>query len=196
MKLVIFTNKNSNYGKRVIYEFHQAGIISDALIIIKQPPSYYLKLFSYVKRRVGLIESLVFSLIDILQTDKLEMKDFRYSTYCESIIYTDGTNTERTENILKEVSPDIIFLAQTGIVRQNILSVPKKGTLNAHPGILPYYRGIDCFKWAILNEEYDKIGSTLHWVDAGIDTGNILDTKIYNMNIIFICTGYKLQRNF
>ncbi len=41
-----------------------------------------------------------------------------------------------------------MFLAQTGIVRENILSIPKIGALNSHPGILPEYTGIDCYKWA------------------------------------------------
>ena len=44
-------------------------------------------------------------------------------------------------------------------------------------GILPEYRGMDCFAWAILNNDYDKIGLTTHFIDEGIDTGPIIESK-------------------
>ncbi|MCP4521831.1 MAG: hypothetical protein GY827_09120 [Cytophagales bacterium] len=174
MKLVILTNNNSNYGKQTISHFHKAGISIEAIVAIKQPLSYKVKLFNFIKRRVGFLQAIIFSIKEILSKDPLEIKDFNYNLYTKSVVFTNGTNTKETENALKKLQPDIIFLAQTGIVRKNILSIPKIGVLNSHPGILPEYRGIDCYKWAILNNEYDKIGNTLHWVDTKVDTGNII----------------------
>lgn len=43
--------------------------------------------------------------------------------------------------------------------------------LNAHPGLLPKYRGVDVIPWAILND--DEVGVTVHFVDRGVDTGQI-----------------------
>ena len=45
---------------------------------------------------------------------------------------------------------------------------------NFHPGTLPQYRGAGCCSWAIINEE-KFFGVTLHLIDKGIDTGNIID---------------------
>ena len=60
-----------------------------------------------------------------------------------------------------------------------MLAVPAYATLNAHPGILPDYRGMDPTFWAILEERFDHVGSTLHLVNQGIDTGAILERRFY-----------------
>lgn len=45
--------------------------------------------------------------------------------------------------------------------------------LNCHPGLLPHNRGVDAFKWCLVNEW--PIGITLHVIDEAIDRGIILD---------------------
>ncbi len=53
------------------------------------------------------------------------------------------------------------------------LAVPKHGIVNGHPSLLPRYRGPSPISWAIRNGE-DEIGFTFHYMDAELDTGNIL----------------------
>ena len=48
-----------------------------------------------------------------------------------------------------------------------------KRCYNFHPGILPQYRGASTFSWSIVNEE-KEVGITLHEMDSGIDSGNII----------------------
>ena len=48
------------------------------------------------------------------------------------------------------------------------------GIANLHGGLSPEYRGADCTFWALYNGEPEKVGCTLHWVDAGIDTGGLI----------------------
>lgn len=47
-----------------------------------------------------------------------------------------------------------------------------KGCFNLHPALLPHGRGADPNAWAIIDRE--PAGATLHWIDAGIDTGDIV----------------------
>lgn len=47
--------------------------------------------------------------------------------------------------------------------------------VNAHPGIIPTTRGLDAFKWAIL--ENDPIGNTLHLIDSEVDKGEVLTIR-------------------
>lgn len=98
------------------------------------------------------------------------------------LLISKGTNSPETVRILTSLSSDILVLGQTGIVKQDVLKIPKIGTLNAHPGILPEYRGIDCAKWAIYQDEFCKIGSSVHWVDKNIDTGNIIQRRAYGFS--------------
>ncbi len=46
--------------------------------------------------------------------------------------------------------------------------------INIHGGHLPDYRGCHCFFFALLEGRFDAIGSTIHYVDRGIDTGDII----------------------
>ncbi|MEM4725030.1 MAG: formyltransferase family protein, partial [Candidatus Hadarchaeum sp.] len=48
------------------------------------------------------------------------------------------------------------------------------GIVNLHGGLSPEYRGADCTFWALYNREPEKVGCTLHWIDAGIDTGRLI----------------------
>jgi methionyl-tRNA formyltransferase len=57
------------------------------------------------------------------------------------------------------------------ILPPSVLEIPALGCLNLHPAYLPYNRGWHTPSWAIL--EGTPIGATLHWIDAGIDSGDI-----------------------
>lgn len=47
--------------------------------------------------------------------------------------------------------------------------------INFHTGILPFYRGPYSEFWAMFRGEYGRVGTTIHLLDYGIDTGQILD---------------------
>jgi len=51
-----------------------------------------------------------------------------------------------------------------------------KVCFNFHPGTLPEYRGSGVFSWAIINQER-KMGITLHLIDSGMDTGDIIEIR-------------------
>lgn len=77
------------------------------------------------------------------------------------------------EKILKEIKPDLIVLGPaSSIIRKNILNIPKIGVINAHMGLLPEFRGMNALEWTIFHKHEGAI--TIHFVDEGIDTGNIL----------------------
>src|SRR6187402_2256237 len=64
------------------------------------------------------------------------------------------------------------------IFRNNIIAVPKLGVINCHAGKLPLYRGRNILNWALINDE-KEFGITVHYVDEGIDTGDIIKQKCY-----------------
>ncbi|MGD8474782.1 MAG: formyltransferase family protein [Anaerolineae bacterium] len=73
---------------------------------------------------------------------------------------------------LRDHGPDLVVLGGTRIIRPPVLEVPSLGTINAHPGLLPQLRGSSSVGWALYKDL--PVGSTVHYVDAGIDTGPIL----------------------
>jgi len=61
------------------------------------------------------------------------------------------------------------------VVPPEVLSLPRQGVLNLHPAFLPYNRGWHTPSWAILEDT--PIGATLHFMDEGVDTGDIVHQK-------------------
>ena len=59
------------------------------------------------------------------------------------------------------------------IFKNNIINIPKLKTINCHAGKLPFYRGRNVLNWALINDE-KEFGITVHFVDEGIDTGDII----------------------
>ncbi|WP_155300048.1 methionyl-tRNA formyltransferase [Deinococcus kurensis] len=71
------------------------------------------------------------------------------------------------------LAPDVLLNVHSlRIVPPAVLALPACGAFNLHPGPLPGYAGLNVPSWAILNGE-TRHGVTLHWMDAGIDTGDV-----------------------
>src|SRR5437773_8359498 len=78
--------------------------------------------------------------------------------------------------VVENLRPDLAVHAGAGILRAPLLAIPRLGTINAHMGVLPYYRGMNVTEWARFNG--DPVGCSVHLVDAGIDTGPILCVRL------------------
>lgn len=72
------------------------------------------------------------------------------------------------------LQPDLLCVFGTSLIRGDLLTRGRLGIVNLHGGLSPEYRGADCTFWALYNQEPEKIGCTLHWIDAGIDTGRLI----------------------
>ena len=77
------------------------------------------------------------------------------------------------EKLQKIASDLFVSMSFNQIFHREVLSVPRLGTINCHAGKLPYYRGRNILNWALINDE-PNFGITVHYVDEGIDTGDII----------------------
>lgn len=64
------------------------------------------------------------------------------------------------------------------IFKHEIINIPKLKTINCHAGKLPFYRGRNILNWALINDERE-FGITVHFIDEGIDTGDIVLQRTY-----------------
>lgn len=80
-------------------------------------------------------------------------------------------------HVISEISPDInVSMSFDQIFKKDIINIAPLGFINCHAGALPYYRGRNVLNWAIINGE-EKFGVTVHYIDEGIDTGDIILQK-------------------
>ena len=76
--------------------------------------------------------------------------------------------------MLKALEPDLCVTAAFGqLLSQEILDIPKLGTINVHSSLLPRHRGSAPINWSIIMGE-TVTGVTTMFTDKGMDTGDIL----------------------
>jgi len=85
---------------------------------------------------------------------------------------------------LKKLDLDFIFSIQYDqILNQSIIETPKFGAINLHFAPLPRYRGVSPIAFALINGE-QEFGVTLHYMDQGVDTGDIINRRIFSIREI------------
>ncbi|HUU28951.1 MAG TPA: formyl transferase [archaeon] len=94
-----------------------------------------------------------------------------------SPVVVSGLNDAETVEALRKAGPDLVLAIGVGIIKSSLLEIPSIGFLNAHPGILPKYRGNNPVEWALLYG--DPLGVTIHFMDKGIDTGDLVLCREY-----------------
>lgn len=83
-------------------------------------------------------------------------------------------NRPETVQRVAALSPDLLLLCGCSILKKDLLSVPRLGTLNLHGGLAQRYRGVWTTLWAVVNREPEYVGATVHFVSPGIDDGDIV----------------------
>jgi len=89
------------------------------------------------------------------------------------IIRTMDINGDKTVAEMKAFAPDLLVSLYTmQLYRKPALSVAKLGGITSHPSILPNYRGLEVFFWALANEE-SETGVSVFFLEEKIDAGRV-----------------------
>lgn len=92
----------------------------------------------------------------------------------EKILHVPSVNGTESLQALQHLSPALVVVHGTRIISKKILQGVSCPFINIHAGITPRYRGSHGAYWALANNDSENCGVTVHFVDAGIDTGNII----------------------
>jgi folate-dependent phosphoribosylglycinamide formyltransferase PurN len=105
---------------------------------------------------------------EIYQQFDLKEEPIAAEYFCERL--TDPTLLRH----IKQENPDIIIISGVGIIPTSVLQNIRRPIINIHAGITPIFRGVHGAYWALREKKREFIGSTIHLVDRGIDTGQVL----------------------
>ncbi len=110
-------------------------------------------------------------------------------------------NSSLVFDFLQSKNIDYIFVYGTGIIKNNIIDAYPKKIINMHLGLSPFYRGAGTNFWPVVNNELEFCGLTIHFLDEGIDTGDLIsrgrakatkDDNIHSLGNKIIKVGIKL----
>lgn len=142
----------------------------------KKYKQYYALKYQMIRRR-------------IMGSDKIRKQFFQkyignFEFDYKQTVFVENINEQIVEDGIRSYQPDIVIVMGTTILKKNILNAIKtEYIINIHGGFLPYYKGNHCFFFAYYNKEYDKIGSTLHFVNSGIDSGDIIERVVPDFDL-------------
>lgn len=111
-------------------------------------------------------------------TNDSKLKEF-CETYEIDYLPNQSINSESFLDLLNDYDCDILVsMSFDQIFKKKILNATKYGVINCHAGMLPFYRGRNILNWVLINDE-SEFGITVHHVDEGIDTGDIIIQKAF-----------------
>jgi methionyl-tRNA formyltransferase len=113
---------------------------------------------------------------------EIERKYELDKTFEGEVIQVDSINSPAAIAVIKAAMPDVVVVSGTRIISKKVLDSVNAPFINMHAGITPLYRGVHGAYWALLEKKPDLVGTTVHLVDAGIDTGNIIDQSCFTVD--------------
>lgn len=86
----------------------------------------------------------------------------------------DSVNSPETIGLLARLEPQVVVVNGTRIISARVLDSISCPIINTHAGLTPRYRGVHGGYWALAEGHPEDVGTTVHLVDSGIDTGQAL----------------------
>lgn len=179
--LVVLTRYDSYYAEKFLTILEKSAVLPSLLIVSYTPLVARFRMLRYLARKIGWVDALRYNYRFFMPLLKRLLTIGHYprlpcfEAFGCKIIKCKDINSKEVVRVLSDSNVKKIILAQSGIVRDEILELPGKWIVNAHPGMLPQYRGVDVVKWALLDKAPVKV--TLHEVAKGVDTGDVLEIK-------------------
>ncbi len=112
---------------------------------------------------------------------KFELKKFFFkfskNLNNKKLINVTNINSKKSLKILKKIKPDIGIVFGCRKLSKGIIDSFSLNVLNIHRGIIKKYRGLDSDLWAIINDDFNNIGTCIHQVYEKLDSGPVLMEK-------------------
>ena len=152
--------------KAIIHESGTVAPLKKALNLLTNQKKLWRKVFRWSrdrKRYAGNKEAIFFFPHKPSQLDQPNLR-----------LEVPHINHPDVIKVIDKHNPDLILVFGTSLLKGNLLKKGRLGIINLHGGLSPEYRGADCTFWALHNQEPEKVGCTFHYINEGIDTGNMI----------------------
>jgi folate-dependent phosphoribosylglycinamide formyltransferase PurN len=174
----------------MLYNYLQQSGIAIDFVVIEKPVSK-IKLIRARIKKLGLLQVLAMLVFQLTIPKLLKsisgkrvkqiLEEYNCSIQKPSLThvhYLTSINEKNAIQLLQDLGAHIILVNGTRILSKSLLQKVKSVFINTHLGITPQYRGVHGGYWAMYNNDAAQVGTTIHLVDSGIDTGGILKQNV------------------
>lgn len=144
----------------------------DTLCLLKakgyEDVTVYAQPMTYKKKRYPLVAHRPELIMNVPEPAEL----CRSFSYC----YMEG---QFEDIIAREPDRTLFLLCGAGLLPQSFVSAHR--IINAHPGYVPFARGLDAYKWAVYYNL--PIGVTTHFIGDYVDAGEIIERRLIDVEL-------------
>jgi len=181
MKVVLLCNPQGNQKALAVKVAQQFQLVG---IVIQDSKPKKVRSLGLREIVTKITDRTVFKKIRDAWFGLLKYYDDRYPSFPSVPTRTvEKINSDEARNFVESLRPDVIMVSGTSILRKKILSLsPSVGIINLHTGLSPYVKGApNCTNWCLSKGDYHLIGNTIMWIDAGIDSGDLIATEVVKL---------------
>ena len=165
--IIIITQGKTRIVDPIIDRYKIEGIIDSSLEVDLNKKSKIVSLYSHLLQKIK---------------KEVSLEKYSKSKGIDYLLLTKN-NLCKLKEWIESRDPDLIIVyGMSFLLKKEIFNIPKYGTLNLHPSLLPTYRGPNPWFWSYYNMDA-KGGVTLHYIDEGEDTGDIIYKKEYDIRL-------------
>ncbi len=177
--LTSLTPQNVALANLIHNEFELIGVVYENRFSSFNRIKKFLRSSNY--NPIRLLQKITYKLqlrkIDQAITQYISNQYKSYKNFpTENLFQVDFINNPSAFDFIKNQEFDIIVVSGTMLVKAPIIELkPKYGIINLHTGLSPYFNGgPSCTFWCLYENKLDYIGSTVMFIDQGIDSGKII----------------------
>lgn len=114
---------------------------------------------------------------NVIQSEKRFFGDISFlpTNVSPLIIKMGDLNKVNLSTLKNSLESDLFVVFGSSYIKGDLIDIlVNKNSINIHMGVSPYYRGSSCNFWAMNNKDYDHVGSTIHMLSKGLDSGDML----------------------
>ena len=168
MRIVIITAGVSRLLEPIVNEFNVVGLIRSG---IKKKRSPFYKI----------CRKLIFFILNVLKRNRKCLKAYAKKKKISFREFRNG-NAE-TKKWIEAIEPDLIIVySMSELIKEDIFSIPAFGTINYHTSYLPELKGPSPDVWYYYHKNLNP-GATVHYIDSGEDTGDIICQERINIKL-------------
>lgn len=183
MKIIFLAGK----GQGTLFMYNALKDIFPIDRVIIEDKMSSIKIIKGRIKRIGVfkvVNQLLFQLtiskiLNSLSKKRIAVLKKQYQLFAEPIsdeklLNVSSVNDFECIAAIKKLNPDVIIVNGTRIITTKVLESTSALFINTHTGITPQYRGVHGAYWALVANDKENCGVTVHKVDKGIDTGEII----------------------
>ena len=179
MKVTLFTSNNHRHN----YLINLLSNFCDELWVIQECKTLFTEQNNERYQNKNIIEKYFVKVLDA--QNKIFKKEFvnKNNKNIKTLPILKGEiNKLPLSYIYDFLQSDIYIIFGCSYIKGELVDfLIKQKAINIHAGVSPYYRGTDCNFWALYDNNPHLVGSTIHLLSKGLDSGPILYHAMSNL---------------